>query len=350
MDLEIDFDKISDNYQKYKHVKSNLMVKPENIYSNGYKYSITIPTFKRPYLLLETIESCIKQSYIKDNWQIVIVDNDPEVNTETETIIKNLKPIPNLFYYKNEQNIGLYGNWNRCIDLAQGEYMIILSDDDLLKENFLIEMDRLINKKPVINMIYFCYDYFGSNYKGKSNNIYSNIKDKLLRNRIRKLTLLDYFLRTFGFSASGLFFKKALAIKIGGHDDSLYPSADYYFQSKYANYYGNVFLLNKVLSSYRAGVNETMKYEVCDLAPDMHFEIKKKMINYISINSKTLNTIAVFNYKKDMILMKQLWGYDFAEKIEKQNVLFNVINNKRNIFYVKTVEYFLRKLNLLLLK
>jgi hypothetical protein len=55
--------------------------------------------------------------------------------------------------YKNEFNIGLYGNWNKCLTLAKGKWITILNDDDLLENNFLTEVSCLILSDSRINII-----------------------------------------------------------------------------------------------------------------------------------------------------------------------------------------------------
>jgi glycosyltransferase involved in cell wall biosynthesis len=325
MGLDIDLQSFSDNFQKYSHIKSNLLAKPKSMPVKDYKYSITIPTFKRPKLLLEAIESCINQNYDKDNWQIVIVDNNPEDDTDTSNVIKKIDSMSNVFYYKNEQNIGMFGNWNRCIELASGEFVTILSDDDLLKPDFLSEMDKQINKRPEINMIYGAYDFLKSgkiirdNTVGFKNKIYQS----LFYSKTRKITLIDYFLRTFGFSASALVFRRSLALKLGGHDDLMFPSADYLFQSKFVMNFGNAYFYNKHLAFYRIENNESIKYEVCDKMCDFHFEIKKEMIQFLPYSSNTLFELAVLNYKRDINSMMKIWNQDFKDKIDSNSTLFN---------------------------
>lgn len=348
MSQNINFYKSKNNFNKYKNIKSNLLLNPNGELENKYRYSITIPTFKRPYELLEAINSCINQSYIKNDWQIVVVDNNPEFDTEIRNNIKKLSGIPNLFYYKNEQNIGMFGNWNRCIELALGEYMVILSDDDILKPNFLYEMDAFLKRQPGTNIIYSFYDYFGSGFiNTKKIRWRKRIAASLLTNRFRKLTLLDYFLRSFGFSASGMLFKRSLAIKLGGYDDEIFPSADYYFQAKYVNQFGKAILINKILASYRIEKNESMKYEVCDLMPDMHYAIKNKMIKYISLPSKPLKELALLLYLRDMKSMKKLYGHDFTNKIKSNDKIRKLCNRHFKLKYLYLFELILRKLRTL---
>jgi len=43
---------------------------------------------------------------------------------------------------ENERNFGLVGNWNRCIKLAQGEWLKFVFQDDLIHDECLAAMVR----------------------------------------------------------------------------------------------------------------------------------------------------------------------------------------------------------------
>ena len=53
-----------------------------------------------------------------------------------------------LRYYKNVQNIGLFGNWNRCFQLACGKWVVLLHDDDLIFDDFLLKTVYYLNRIP----------------------------------------------------------------------------------------------------------------------------------------------------------------------------------------------------------
>lgn len=75
-----------------------------------------IPTYKRMSLLDKAIHSVTNQM-TNYNYEIVVVDNNPDTPIcEIEMLLR--KYSNNLSYYKNEENIGMFGNWNRCVLLA----------------------------------------------------------------------------------------------------------------------------------------------------------------------------------------------------------------------------------------
>jgi glycosyltransferase involved in cell wall biosynthesis len=44
---------------------------------------------------------------------------------------------PRLFYHRHGQNIGAANNFNFCLDQAKGDYFLLLSDDDMIDEDFV---------------------------------------------------------------------------------------------------------------------------------------------------------------------------------------------------------------------
>jgi glycosyltransferase involved in cell wall biosynthesis len=112
-------------------------------------FSFVLPAYKAKYFK-EAIQSILQQTYT--NFELIIVnDASPE----------NLDEIVGLFsdsrirYYRNEKNIGgenLVKNWNHCLSYAQGNYLIMASDDDVYEKEFLSEINRLIIRYPNIDI------------------------------------------------------------------------------------------------------------------------------------------------------------------------------------------------------
>lgn len=114
-------------------------------------FSVTIPAFKVRYLK-ECISSVLSQSY--NDYEIIIVnDNSPE---DIDTIVKSFDS-PRIRYYKNKIGFGaehVVDNWNKCLEYAQGDFIICMGDDDRLKTNFLADYVTLIKKYPDLDVFY----------------------------------------------------------------------------------------------------------------------------------------------------------------------------------------------------
>lgn len=116
------------------------------------KYSICIPAYKSKYLR-DCIQSILQQSL--DNLELIILnDCSPEPIEEIITKFDD----PRISYLKNPSNVGSYHlveNWNKCLSLAQGEYIVIMGDDDLLEPDYLEEFSKLIATYPDLD-VYHC--------------------------------------------------------------------------------------------------------------------------------------------------------------------------------------------------
>ena len=114
-------------------------------------FTIAIPAFKSSYLG-ECIESVLNQSY-KDFELLIIDDCSPE---DLKSIVLKYEDA-RIRYYRNEKGFGavnVVGNWNKCLEYANGEFIICIGDDDKLKPCCLEEYKRLIDRYPEKNVFH----------------------------------------------------------------------------------------------------------------------------------------------------------------------------------------------------
>jgi len=111
------------------------------------KISILIPAYNSELYISEAIESAVNQDY--DNLEIIAVDNCS--TDRTYEILKNFASRhSNLRIYQNSENLGPVKNWQRCINLATGEYSKLLFSDDLIDKTFVSKtLPFLLNNSEV---------------------------------------------------------------------------------------------------------------------------------------------------------------------------------------------------------
>jgi GT2 family glycosyltransferase/radical SAM superfamily enzyme YgiQ (UPF0313 family)/Flp pilus assembly protein TadD/glycosyltransferase involved in cell wall biosynthesis len=85
--------------------------------------SVIVPTYNRPDMLPDTLQSILAQSY--PNIEIVVVNDAGE---DVERLVKEVAP--NAVYICHELNKGLGGARNTGIHQAKGKYIAYLDDDD----------------------------------------------------------------------------------------------------------------------------------------------------------------------------------------------------------------------------
>lgn len=95
--------------------------------------TIAIPTCNRAdSYLKKSLQSAVKQTY--QNIEIVVSDNAS--TDDTEAVIKHVND-PRIRYFKQSRNIGGLNNANFCLEQAQGDYFLLLHDDDFIDNDFV---------------------------------------------------------------------------------------------------------------------------------------------------------------------------------------------------------------------
>lgn len=117
------------------------------------KYSITIPAYKAVYFK-ECLESVLNQTY--NDYEVVILnDCSPENIKDIVEECRKQKNGDKIRYYENEQNVGaidVVDNWNKLLELAKGDYIICMGDDDKLAPNCLEEFSLIMVKYPNLDI------------------------------------------------------------------------------------------------------------------------------------------------------------------------------------------------------
>jgi GT2 family glycosyltransferase len=110
--------------------------------------SICTPTYHRPLLLERVIRSVLAQTC--QDFEMVITDNGE--NDESTQVVRRFND-PRIRYYHNGENIGNLNNIKKVSEVAQGEFLVLLPDDDLLKPRALELMTAAFAKHPSAGIV-----------------------------------------------------------------------------------------------------------------------------------------------------------------------------------------------------
>lgn len=100
--------------------------------------TVILTTYNRAHLLPRAINSVLNQTY--QNFELIIVNGGSTDNTGE--VIKSFTD-ERIQYYKQKENKGMLADRNRGFDLAKGDYITILDDDDELLPEAL---ETVVNK------------------------------------------------------------------------------------------------------------------------------------------------------------------------------------------------------------
>ena len=106
----------------------------------GLNWTIALPTYHGQQYLAETLASVLAQT--DQNFELIVCDdgsNDDTLKIVAEMCGSRARIISNA----SGNPFGLAGNWNRCVEQSNGEWVTILHQDDLLKPDF-IEFHRKV--------------------------------------------------------------------------------------------------------------------------------------------------------------------------------------------------------------
>ena len=326
MTIKIDLNYYKNNFKKYEIIESKLIIdfckklKPSA--------SIMIPTFKRSHLIKETIDSAIGQEADID-FEVVIVDNDAdcEYSDELEKLIKTYKNY-NIRYFRNNANIGMFGNWNRCIELARGKWVSILNDDDCLKSNFIAATHRW---KKTNGLIFVDFENACSSEEMKS--LQKKTSFRGWSESIERVRLSHLFWRNPVNGSLGVLFERDKAIELGGYNDQLYPTADYYFTLCYWNNFGANRIKNK-LAIYRWGENESMKVDTLIGFLKNNRKLRDDIIKKLIIEKTFFKSL--YKLISDFLTIRECLAY---KKINS-NFQVNKVLNDNNVYSGRLIKLF----------
>lgn len=110
---------------------------------------VLIPYWGDPALLDDTMATVLSQT--DPRWRVTIVDDGYPDPTARETYADH--PDSRVEYVRNEVNLGLAGNFEKCRTLATGTRAVFLGCDDLLHDDFVATIWRHHAAHPDVEII-----------------------------------------------------------------------------------------------------------------------------------------------------------------------------------------------------
>ncbi len=243
--------------------------------------SIVIPTYKRAKYLEEAIESALNQRNVRINYEIVVVNNDPQ--TDMSALIEKYKCIPNISFYVNGKNIGMMGNWNRLLMLSKGKWIAYCHDDDMVKDDYISEMTKILKNDKYSNAggICVCRDYvFEVQTEEQKQKARSLLLWELCRVINRALISFRYLYRKdiekitpykslylmqniYNAMSCGTVFSREKFLSYGGWHEENYPVADWYTSLRF-NEDNDIYMVRKKLGISRMAVNASLTLRLAE--------------------------------------------------------------------------------------
>jgi glycosyltransferase involved in cell wall biosynthesis len=112
--------------------------------------SILIPTYNRPGYFEEALKSALDQTY--PNIEVLV--SDDSTTDETEQLMQAyVERHSNIRYIRNKPRLGATLNFRTCFELARGEFINYLMDDDLFHPQKIERMMAMVARHSSVDIV-----------------------------------------------------------------------------------------------------------------------------------------------------------------------------------------------------
>jgi glycosyltransferase involved in cell wall biosynthesis len=113
------------------------------------RVSVCLPTYNGGRFIRAAIESVLAQSLA--DFELIVCDD-----ASTDGTLAQVTGLHDsrLRVFRNSHRLGLVGNWNRCLELVVGEYVVLMHQDDLMHcENLAMKVE-LLDLNPQVGFVH----------------------------------------------------------------------------------------------------------------------------------------------------------------------------------------------------
>jgi glycosyltransferase involved in cell wall biosynthesis len=113
------------------------------------RVSVCIPSYNAAPFLAAAIDSVLAQDYA--DFEIVVSD---DASADDTVAVCSRYGDPRFRAVRSEDRLGQAGNWNRCVELARGDYVILLHADDELAPGYLARAVAVLEAHDDIGLVH----------------------------------------------------------------------------------------------------------------------------------------------------------------------------------------------------
>jgi glycosyltransferase involved in cell wall biosynthesis len=114
------------------------------------RLSVCLPTYNPGPFLEPALRSILDQRGVEIELLLSDDASDPQIQMSLPELEPNI-----LRLHRNARRLGLVGNWNRCLELANGDPILIFHQDDRMRPNFLVRAQEALLRHPSAGFV-FC--------------------------------------------------------------------------------------------------------------------------------------------------------------------------------------------------
>ena len=293
--------------EKNKLTENDIEKQKSHKFEYSPKISIVVPMYNTNEIFFkELVESLENQTY--SNWELCLADGS---ETQNESLKQYYEKNEKIKYKFLNENKGISENTNAAIDIATGEYIGFLDHDDLLSQDALFEIVKVINEKENAEFIYSDEDKIDEEYE-----------------RFEPYFKPDYSPETLAcnnYITHFVVVKKELIDRVGKLNSEFNGAQDFDFVLRATSKAKEVFHISKILYHWR--VHKTSTANVADAKP-YAYEVGKRAVE---AHLKRIGKNGIVEDGQDVPGI-----YKIKYEIEGNPKVSILIPNKDNINLLKT--------------
>jgi glycosyltransferase involved in cell wall biosynthesis len=129
--------------------------------------SVALPVYNGLPYLKEAVATILAQDI---EFELIVSD---DISSDGSKAAVQALTDPRVRVLTNQTNAGIFGNLNRCIAVAKGQFIQVFSQDDLMKPGYLASQVRMLQKHPDAGLVYGTPDWIDE----KGSVTWSNVGD-----------------------------------------------------------------------------------------------------------------------------------------------------------------------------
>lgn len=114
------------------------------------KVSVCIPTYNSELYLADAIDSVLAQTF--QDFELIIGD-DLSTDGTMEICRRYAEKDARVHVSSGPEHVGLFRNYNRCMERASGEYIKLFAHDDLLEPDALAQMVAVLDEDTEVSIV-----------------------------------------------------------------------------------------------------------------------------------------------------------------------------------------------------
>lgn len=196
--------------------------------------SICIPAYNRPEWLRRAIESIFLTSEALQARVEIVVSDDSTIAECGQISHQLLSDWQGPWQYQvNSPSLGMAQNWNRCIQMAKGQYVLILHDDDYLENNAVANILETLQAHPQASAFLFGVNVVTAKEYMRKKQQFSKMEYLDRKAALQQLLLNSSFVRF-----PGIVLQRDIFQQVGYFDETIGGIADIHLWIRIFNAFG----------------------------------------------------------------------------------------------------------------